>query len=144
MRLFFRYDQRKTFVLAFAPLLRAVAAAPAQWPQWLRKPLEDLIPVLAAHGIALRAMRDQRAAGHGGGESDYGSDADSEQSLDDHEDAGIKEKTQNILQKLDADWEDDDDEDWDADSDRCVFSALCVHRNNSHRKHAFLMNKFMI
>lgn len=110
-----RYEQRKTFVLAFAPLLRAVAAAPAQWPEWLGKHLDALVPTLASHGIALREMRDQRAAEEGAGDSDCGSDADSEQSLDDTQDAGLHAKAQSILQKLEADWGDDDDEDWEAD-----------------------------
>ncbi|KAL8432123.1 hypothetical protein ACSSS7_004827 [Eimeria intestinalis] len=109
-------DQRKTFVLAFAPLLRAVAAAPAQWPSWLGCHLESLVPTLASHGIALREMRDQKNE-EGQGESDSGSDVDSEQSLDETQDAGLHAQAQSILQQLEGDWGDDDDEDWEADLD---------------------------
>lgn len=109
------YEQRKVFVLAFASLLRAVAAAPAQWPEWLGQHLTALVPTLASHGVALRQMRDQRNAEEGARDSDCGSDADSEQSLDDTQDAGLHRKAQAVLQELDADWDDDDDEDWDAD-----------------------------
>ncbi|KAL8441202.1 hypothetical protein Emed_007601 [Eimeria media] len=109
-------DQRKTFVLAFAPLLRAVAAAPAQWPSWLASHLDSLVPTLASHGIALREIRDQKKEGEKG-ESECGSDVDSEQSLDETQDAGLHAQAQSILQQLEGDWGDDDDEDWEADLD---------------------------
>ncbi|KAL8273198.1 hypothetical protein Esti_002956 [Eimeria stiedai] len=109
-------DQRKTFVLAFAPLLRAVAAAPAQWPSWLGCHLDTLVPTLASHGIALREMREKKNE-EGQGESEYGSDVDSEQSLDETQDAGLHAQAQSILQQLEGDWGDDDDEDWEADLD---------------------------
>lgn len=75
------------------------------------------MPALASHGIALRELRDQRAADDAAADSDCASDADSEQSLDDTQDAGLHAKAQSILQKLEADWGDDDDEDWEADLD---------------------------
>ncbi|XP_026191718.1 importin beta-like SAD2 homolog [Cyclospora cayetanensis] len=109
------YEQRKTFVLGFAPLLRSVASAPAQWPQWLMQNVEALVPILASHGIALRGLRDK--AEDGAADSDIGSDNDSEQSLDDTQDAQLHAATESILQKLEAEWDDEDDEDWDADLD---------------------------
>ncbi|KAL8452421.1 hypothetical protein Emag_002389 [Eimeria magna] len=109
-------DQRKTFVLAFAPLLRAVAAAPTQWPSWLGCNLGSLVPTLASHGIALREIRDQKKEA-AQGESECGSDVDSEQSLDETQDAGLHAQAQSILQQLEGDWGDEDDEDWEADLD---------------------------
>ncbi|CDJ50282.1 hypothetical protein, conserved [Eimeria brunetti] len=109
------YQQRKVFVLAFAPLLRAVSASPSQWPACLVQQMETLVPFLASHGIALRELKDK--AEEGAAESELGSDNDSEQSLDDTQDAELHAKAHSLLLKLDAEWEDDDDEDWDLELD---------------------------
>ena len=111
----YRYQQRKIFVLAFAPLLRAVSASPSDWPECVVNNMEAIVSLLATHGVSLREMKDK--ADEGGADSDLNSDNDSEQSLDDTQDAELHAKAQSLLLKLDSEWGDDDDEDWDLDFD---------------------------
>lgn len=84
------------------------------FPEALRGGCGSLFRALADAGAAMRRRKEEGCGDEG---SDAESDADSEQSLDETQDAAPAQQIPSVLEKLEDAWEDDDDEEWDEDED---------------------------